>query len=62
MGADGDLWCGTCGRPIVPGRDNPLRCSACGCAIGPAETMASHREHGRYLCLDCTRASGEEPV
>ncbi|HQJ88410.1 MAG TPA: hypothetical protein PLY91_07710 [Methanoregulaceae archaeon] len=57
MGADGDLYCGTCGRPI---QDDPLHCSACGAEISAAETMASHREHGRYLCLECMGA--EEPV
>ncbi len=57
MGTDGDLWCGTCGRPL---RDDPLHCSACGTPITQAETIASHREHGRYLCLECMEA--EEPV
>ena len=57
MGADGDLWCGTCGRPI---QDDPLHCSDCGAPITPAETRASHREHGRYLCLACMAAG--EPV
>ena len=57
MGADGALWCGTCGRPL---RDDPLHCSACGTPITPAEAMASHREHGRYLCRECMGA--EEPA
>ncbi|MEN6343041.1 MAG: hypothetical protein ABFC89_10855 [Methanospirillum sp.] len=57
MGADGGLSCGRCGRRTAP--PDPLHCSACGGEIGPAEAMASHREHGRYLCLACM---GEEPV
>jgi len=57
MGADGDLWCGTCGRQIAPGRDDPLHCSECGTEISAAETIASHREHGRYLCLECMGAA-----
>ena len=38
---------------------DPLHCSACSREIGPAEAMASRREHGRYLCLACME---EEPV
>ena len=34
MGADGDLYCGTCGRQIAPGLDDPLHCSDCGGEIG----------------------------
>ena len=59
MGADGGLWCVTCGRQIVPGLDDPLHCSECGIEISAAEAMASRREHGRYLCLGCM---GEEAV
>jgi hypothetical protein len=56
MGANGDLWCGTCGRPAAP--PDPLHCAECGSDIGPAEAIASRREHGRYLCLECM---GEGP-
>ena len=57
MGADGDLYCGACGRQIAP--PDPLHCSECGTEIGAAEALASHRERGRYLCLACM---GEEPI
>lgn len=57
MGADGDLYCGTCGRQTAP--PDPLHCSECGIEISAAEALASRREHGRYLCLGCM---GEEPV
>ncbi|MEN6519334.1 MAG: hypothetical protein ABFC38_14365 [Methanospirillum sp.] len=55
MGVNG----GRCGRPTAP--PDPLHCSECGAGIGPAEAMASRREHDRYLCLACMGA-GEEPV
>ncbi len=55
MGVDGDRY----RRQTAP--PDPLHYSDCGAEIGPAEAMASHREHGRYLCLACMGA-GEEPV
>lgn len=33
--------------------DDPLHCSRCREAIGPAEARLSRREYGRYLCLAC---------
>jgi DNA-directed RNA polymerase subunit RPC12/RpoP len=52
MGADGELYCGRCGReylrPIDPGH-----CSACGREIGAAVSRSSLLRFQRYLCLEC---------